>query len=68
MELKEMKNTGKDIDLQLTIYSLVEAICVGFNVDRNTAIDVVNEAMRDERLNILEIISEIFALNNNESV
>lgn len=65
-EYSKLKNTGKDIDLHVNIYSLVEAVCVGFSVDRNTSIDLIVDALMDKRNNILEIITEIYELKRND--
>ena len=51
-----------DIDLFINVYSLVEAISKGFNIDIETSKGLVLKALCDERLNILEIISEIYQI------
>lgn len=51
-----------DIYLFTNIYSLVEAISVGFKVDIETSKYLVLKSLEDKRLNILEIISEIYQL------
>ena len=56
----KMINTQDDIDLQVSVYSLIEAVCIGFSISREESIQIVLMALNDKRLNILEIISEIY--------
>ena len=51
-----------DIDLFINVYSIIEAVSTCFKVDIDTSKYLVLKALKDKRLNILEIISEIYQL------
>lgn len=65
MENEPMESDA-DIELQITIYTLTQAICRGFDVPYQKAKEILNKALRDRDNNTAEISAQIFQIWKKE--
>jgi len=57
-----MEHVINDLELINRLYTLVAAVSKGYKVDIETAKQLVIKSLMDNRLNILEIITEHYEL------
>lgn len=55
-----------DIDLQVTIYTIAQAISKGFGVTYLRAKEILNKAIHDKNNNTIDIVTQIFHIEDGE--
>ena len=66
MSNHEPMESDIDIELQVTLYTLAQAICKGFGVSYYRAKEILNKAIHNRDNNTLEIATQIFHIEDGK--
>lgn len=66
MENHQNMESDIDIELQVTLYTLAQAISKGFNVSYHRAKEILNKALHNRDNNTTEIAAQIFHIESKD--